>query len=143
VWTAENRGHYDRSEQRYPSDLTDDEWALIEPLIPPAKPGGNKRDKRRDVENGIRALLRARQAKAAMGAMPNSRRLAARGRRHYFFQQIPSVQHCRAWHPPASALGGYSQPPASSAAARRTAELRLPLVEGRRTDAMPAAQLCH
>ncbi len=43
VWTAENRSRYDRSGLRYPSDLTDDEWSLIEPLIPRAKPGGNKR----------------------------------------------------------------------------------------------------
>jgi putative transposase len=27
----------------YPSDLTDDQWALLEPLIPPAKPGGAPR----------------------------------------------------------------------------------------------------
>lgn len=26
--------------QVYPSDLNDDEWALLAPLIPPAKPGG-------------------------------------------------------------------------------------------------------
>ena len=37
MWTTENRGRYDRSKLRYPSDLTDEEWALIEPLIPPAK----------------------------------------------------------------------------------------------------------
>ena len=43
MWTQENRGRYDRSKLRYPSDLTDDEWALVEPLIPPAKRGGNKR----------------------------------------------------------------------------------------------------
>ncbi|MDP4027123.1 IS5/IS1182 family transposase, partial [Methylobacterium sp. NEAU 140] len=43
MWTQENRGRYDRRGQRYPSDLTDAEWALIEPLIPPAKRGGNKR----------------------------------------------------------------------------------------------------
>ena len=36
MWTAKNRGRYDRSALRYPSDLTDDEWALVEPLIPPA-----------------------------------------------------------------------------------------------------------
>ena len=34
MWTAKNRGRYDRSALRYPSDLTDDEWALVEPLIP-------------------------------------------------------------------------------------------------------------
>ena len=27
----------------YPSDLTDEQWKLIEPLIPPAKPGGRPR----------------------------------------------------------------------------------------------------
>ena len=31
--TNENRARYDRSHLRYPSDLTDDEWKLIEPLI--------------------------------------------------------------------------------------------------------------
>jgi transposase len=25
---------------RYPSDLTDAEWAIAEPMIPPARPGG-------------------------------------------------------------------------------------------------------
>ena len=33
---------YDRSKLRYPSDLTDEEWAPTEPLIPPAKRGGNR-----------------------------------------------------------------------------------------------------
>ena len=27
----------------YPSDLTEQEWAMLEPLIPPAKPGGHPR----------------------------------------------------------------------------------------------------
>jgi hypothetical protein len=40
MWTADNRGRYDRSHLRYPSDLTDQEWVLVEPLIPPAKSGG-------------------------------------------------------------------------------------------------------
>jgi putative transposase len=31
------------SERLYPSDLSDAEWAVIEPLIPPAKPGGHPR----------------------------------------------------------------------------------------------------
>jgi hypothetical protein len=43
MWTAKNRGRYDRSKLRYPSDLIDEEWAHVEPLIPPAKAGGNKR----------------------------------------------------------------------------------------------------
>ena len=43
MWTTENRARYDRNYLRYLSDLTDAEWALIEPGLPPAKPGGNKR----------------------------------------------------------------------------------------------------
>ena len=40
MWTADNRPRYNRDKLRYPSDLTDAEWAHIEPLIPPGKPGG-------------------------------------------------------------------------------------------------------
>ena len=43
MWTTENRVRYDRSKLRYPSDLTDAEWAVLALLIPPAKRGGNKR----------------------------------------------------------------------------------------------------
>ena len=38
MWTAKNRRRYDRSALRYPSDPTDDEWAHVESLIPPASP---------------------------------------------------------------------------------------------------------
>jgi transposase len=58
MWTTKNRGRYDRSQLRYPSDLTDDEWALVAPLIPPAKRGGNKRHVDvREVMNGIMYVL--------------------------------------------------------------------------------------
>jgi transposase len=43
MWTLENRAKCNRDHLRYPSDLTDDEWAHVEPSIPPAKPGGGKR----------------------------------------------------------------------------------------------------
>jgi len=32
-----NRPKYNRDKLRYPSDLTNDEWSHVEPLIPPAK----------------------------------------------------------------------------------------------------------
>jgi transposase len=58
MWTVENRAKYNRDHLRYPSDLTDAEWALIEPLIPPAKPGGNKRTVDvRAVVNGVMYIL--------------------------------------------------------------------------------------
>jgi transposase len=44
---------------RYPSDLTEDEWALVAPLISPAKRGGNKRHVDvREVMNGIMYVFR-------------------------------------------------------------------------------------
>jgi transposase len=58
MWTSENRGRYDRSRLRYPSDLSDEEWCLIEPLIPPAKRGGNKRHVNvREVVNALMYIL--------------------------------------------------------------------------------------
>ncbi len=58
MWTAENRKRYDRSQLRYPSDLTDDEWQLIEPLIAPTKRGGRKREVNvREVMNGVMYIL--------------------------------------------------------------------------------------
>jgi transposase len=58
MWTPENRPLYDRDHLRYPSDLTDAEWALVEPLLPPAKRGGRKRTvDLREVVNGIMYVL--------------------------------------------------------------------------------------
>ena len=58
MWTNDNRARYDRSGLRYPSDVTDEEWALIGPLIPPAKRGGNKRTVDvREVVNGVMYIL--------------------------------------------------------------------------------------
>jgi putative transposase len=43
----------------YPSDLTNSEWAILEPLIPAAKPGGRPRTvDMREVLNGIFYVLK-------------------------------------------------------------------------------------
>jgi transposase len=54
MWKPEHRIAADGSGLRYPSDLTGAEWAVVEPMVPPAKHGGRKRtiDVRR-VLNGI------------------------------------------------------------------------------------------
>lgn len=58
MWTKANRGKYDRDGLRYPSDLTDGEWELVEPLIPPAKRGGRRREVDvREVLNGLLYVL--------------------------------------------------------------------------------------
>jgi transposase len=58
MWTNENRGRYDRSKLRYPSDLTDEEWGLVASELPAAKRGGNKRTvDLREVVNGLMYVL--------------------------------------------------------------------------------------
>jgi transposase len=58
MWTPRHRRAADRRGLRYPSDLTDAEWALVEPLIPPAKRGGRRREVNvREVLNGIFYVL--------------------------------------------------------------------------------------
>jgi transposase len=58
MWKTEKRRQHDRSRLRYPSDLTDEEWTAVAPLIPPAKRGGNKRSVDvREVINGIIYVL--------------------------------------------------------------------------------------
>src|SRR6478736_6440992 len=58
MWTNKNRARYDRSKLRYPSGLTDAEWGLVEPLIPPGKTGGGKRTVNiPEVVNGLMYIL--------------------------------------------------------------------------------------
>ena len=58
MWTPENRKLYDRSDLRYPSDVTDEEWELIKPQIAPAKHGGRKREvDEREIMNAIMYVL--------------------------------------------------------------------------------------
>jgi transposase len=58
IWTNENRARYDRRALRYPSDVTDAEWKLVSPLIPPGRRGGGKRKVNlREVVNGLMYVL--------------------------------------------------------------------------------------
>ena len=60
MWTAFARSHYERVNERYVSDVTDDEYGLIEPLLPPARRGGRRRTTDlREVLNAILYLVRA------------------------------------------------------------------------------------
>jgi transposase len=58
MWTTENRHRYDRDKLRYPCDLTDEEWAEVEPMIQPAKRDGRRREVDvREVLNGVMYVL--------------------------------------------------------------------------------------
>jgi transposase len=55
MWIPEHRIVTDRRGLRYPSDFDDAVWALIGPMIPPAKRGGRKRTV--DVREVLNAML--------------------------------------------------------------------------------------
>jgi transposase len=58
AWTVDHRRAADRRGLRHPSDMTDDEWALVAPLIRPAKRGGRPRTVNiREVLNGVFYVL--------------------------------------------------------------------------------------
>jgi transposase len=58
MWTARTAPVTTAASCDIRSDLTDDEWRLVEPLIPPNKTGGGKRTViMREVVNGLMYIL--------------------------------------------------------------------------------------
>jgi transposase len=55
MWTEEHRATYRRDGGGFPSNLTDAEWRRLEPLIPPATPGG--RPRKTDMRAAMNAIL--------------------------------------------------------------------------------------
>jgi len=55
MWTEITRSQYDRSGMRYASDLSDEEWALIEPFLP--KPRRIGRPRKTDLREVVNAIL--------------------------------------------------------------------------------------
>ena len=91
MWTAENRARYNRSKLRYPSDLTDEEWALVSPLIPPAKRGGNKRTV--DVWEVVNGLMYILSTGCQWAALPKD--LPPRSTVHdYFARWAQRARRC-------------------------------------------------
>jgi transposase len=68
AWTAEHRRAADRRGLRYPSDLTDAEWALVAPLIRPAKHGGRPRTV--DVREVLNAVFYVLSTGCQWSALP-------------------------------------------------------------------------
>ena len=63
MWTPATRGRmaeFEKKTKRYPTDLTDEEWARIAPFLPgAAKSGRPARTDLREVLNAIRYLARS------------------------------------------------------------------------------------
>lgn len=55
MWTDEHRKTYRRTGTGFPSNLTDPEWGVLEPLIPDATPGG--RPRKTDMRSAMNASL--------------------------------------------------------------------------------------
>jgi putative transposase len=53
----------------YPTDLTDKEWKLLEPLIPPPKPGG--RPRRMDMREVVNAIFYQLRSGGAWRLLPH------------------------------------------------------------------------
>ena len=60
MWTPATRKNYSRNGLRYQSDVTDEEWRVIEPYLPPAKGIGRPRGwPLREIVNGIFYVMRS------------------------------------------------------------------------------------
>lgn len=53
MWTNDNRTRYTRKSDRYPSDLTDKEWQIVEAHLPVV----GRTDRRREMLNGVLYVL--------------------------------------------------------------------------------------
>ena len=81
MWTPEHRCAADRHGLRYPSDLSNAEWALVEPMIPPARHGGRKRSI--DVREVLNAIFYVLWTGCQWKALPKD--LPPKSTAHYYF----------------------------------------------------------
>ncbi len=102
MWTPETRSQHDRKGLRYTHDLTDQEWARVGPLIPPAKRGGNKRTVDvREILNGLMYIL----AQVASGAI--SQRISRRAARSMIISTAgATMERCSASITPSTPNAG-------------------------------------
>ena len=68
TWTEITRPHYERRCRRYASDLTDEEWVLIAPLMP--EPNRIGRPRKTDLREGVNALLYMASWSGSSGMLP-------------------------------------------------------------------------
>jgi transposase len=81
MWTPEHRRAADRHGLRYPSDLSNAEWALVEPMIPPARRGGRKRSI--DIREVLNAIFYVLWTGCQWNALPKD--LPPKSTAHYYF----------------------------------------------------------
>ncbi len=81
MWKPEHRRAAERPGLRYPSDMIDAEWTLIEPMIPPARHGGRPRGV--DVREVLNAVFYVLSTGCQWKALPKD--LPPKSTAHYYF----------------------------------------------------------
>ena len=87
AWTDIARREHSRAGLRYPTDMTDREWVLAAPFIPPAKTGGRRRTT--DMREVLNAMLYLASAGCAWRLLPKCFPPVSTVRR-YFYRPIES-----------------------------------------------------
>ncbi|WOE73812.1 IS5 family transposase [Alterisphingorhabdus coralli] len=82
AWTGIARAEHSREGLRYPSDMTDREWMLLEPFIPPARRGGRPRTA--DMREVVNALLYIASAGCAWRLLPKCFPPVSTVRRYFY-----------------------------------------------------------
>ena len=95
MWKPEHRCVAERRGLRYPSDLTDAEWALVELTIPPAKHGGRPRDV--NVREALNAIFYVLSTGCQWRALPKD--LPPKSTAHFYFMLWDWVRHAGAHSP--------------------------------------------
>ena len=81
-WTGIARDEHNRDGLRYPSDLTDREWVLTAPFIPPAKSGGRRRTT--NMREVVNALLYIASSGGAWRMLPKCFAPVSTVRRYFY-----------------------------------------------------------
>ncbi len=84
MWTALTRSQYERLNERYAGDVTDEEFGLIEPLLPPAHRGGRRRTT--DLREVLNAILYLARTGCRWRMLP--REFQPRSRVHGYFHRF-------------------------------------------------------
>lgn len=84
VWTPFTRADHDRSALRYASDTTDEEWHLIEPLMP-AQPSRGRR-RRTDLRAVVDAIFYLLQSGCQWGLLPKD--FPPKSTVHFYFKRF-------------------------------------------------------
>lgn len=82
AWTGIARREHSREGLRYPSDMTDGEWLLVAPFIPPAKRGGRRRTT--NMREAVNALLYIAASGCAWRLLPKCFPPVSTVRRYFY-----------------------------------------------------------